>query len=321
MSMNNKQKYHKLCEIEPTIPLFSKAWWLDTVIGEENWDVAIVENGEEVIGSLPYYKTRNRLFTIIKMPKLTQSMGIWVKYPKGQKYEKRLSYEKKVIDDLIEQLPKFDYFFQKFHCSFENWLPLYWKGFEQTTHYTYVLEDLSDKDKLFTEFKENTRREIRKALKGIEVFEKNDIEAFYELNKLTFDRQRMEMPYSLEFLKNLDKACEEHNARKMFFAKDADGRLHGAIYIVWDEQTTYYIMGGGDPDLRNSGATSLLMWEAIQFASTKTDYFNFEGSMIEPIERFFRSFGARQKPYFRITKKNVKAVKLMEGLVNRLFRT
>ncbi|KZZ15518.1 hypothetical protein A3751_17170 [Oleiphilus sp. HI0080] len=43
------------------------------------------------------------------------------------------------------------------------------------------------------------------------------------------------------------------------------------------------------------------MWEAIKFASTVTKRFDFEGSMIEPIERFFRGFGAMQKPYFQIS--------------------
>ena len=61
-------------------------------------------------------------------------------------------------------------------------------------------------------------------------------------------------------------------------------------------------MGGSDPNLRNSGAMSLCMWEAIKFASTKTKKFDFEGSMIESVERYFRAFGAEQKPYFHITK-------------------
>lgn len=61
-------------------------------------------------------------------------------------------------------------------------------------------------------------------------------------------------------------------------------------------------MGGGDPDLRNSGATSLCMWHAMQFAATVTKRFDFEGSLIESIERFFRSFGAEQRPCFSITK-------------------
>ena len=70
-------------------------------------------------------------------------------------------------------------------------------------------------------------------------------------------------------------------------------------------------MGGGNPTLRNSGATSLCMWEAIKLASTVTKVFDFEGSMIEPIERFFRGFGAMQKPYFAITHKPSKVLNTM----------
>ena len=127
---------------------------------------------------------------------------------------------------------------------------------------------------------------------------------FLNMNEMTFTRQGMSLPYSRELVARLDQTCAEHDCRKVFFAEDAEGRLHAAIYIVWDEKEAYYLMGGADPELRNSGATSLCMWEAIKFASTVTRKFNFEGSMIEPVERFFRAFGARQYPYFQISKVN-----------------
>ena len=78
-------------------------------------------------------------------------------------------------------------------------------------------------------------------------------------------------------------------------------------------------MGGGDPKLRKSGATSLLLWEAINRQPLGVQVFDFEGSMIEPIERFFRAFGAVQTPYFEIT--HVKS-KLFERLktVRLLFK-
>jgi hypothetical protein len=46
------------------------------------------------------------------------------------------------------------------------------------------------------------------------------------------------------------------------------------------------------------------MWEAIQFASTVTSAFDFEGSMIKSVERFFRAFGAKPYPYLVISKIN-----------------
>jgi hypothetical protein len=315
MTMSNKEKYRKLCTTEGSIPIFSRDWWLDAVAGED-WDVSLVEKNNEIIASFPYVLKKQSSFKRISMPKLTQTMGIWIKYPPEQKYVNKLSYEKEHFSTLIDQLPSFDSFKQNFHYSITNWLPFYWKEFEGTTSYTYVIEDLTDTESIFKGFKENIRREIRKAQKKVKVYTSDDIEKFYEINKLTFERQGIPVPYSLDYLRRLDEACVNNNSRKIFFAEDEEGHIHSANYIVWDENSAYYIMGGGDPKLRRSGATSLVMWEAIQFAATVTKRFDFEGSMIEPIERFFRSFGATQKPFFQVTKTNSRVLKL-----RKLIRT
>jgi len=33
-----------------------------------------------------------------------------------------------------------------------------------------------------------------------------------------------------------------------------------------------------------------------------TDIFDFHGSMLQPVERFFRAFGGRQTPYLSVTR-------------------
>jgi hypothetical protein len=238
----------------------------------------------------------------ITMPLLTQTMGVWIRYPKGQKYASRLSLEKKLMTELIDQLPRIDYFRQSFHYSIKNWLPFYWRGFQQTTRYTYVLDDLSDMDRVWGAMSGRVRTDIRKARKQLTIGDDLGLDAFRDVNGLTFKRQNRELPYPKDLMQRLDSACEAHSVRRMFFAQDADGRVHAAIYLVWDQESAYYLLSGSDPALRSSGATSLLLWEAIQFASEVTHKFDFEGSMIEPIERSFRSFGGRQQPYFSIFK-------------------
>ena len=44
------------------------------------------------------------------------------------------------------------------------------------------------------------------------------------------------------------------------------------------------------------------MWEAITRSSEVTDVFDFQGSMLPPVERFFRAFGGRQSPYLSVTR-------------------
>jgi lipid II:glycine glycyltransferase (peptidoglycan interpeptide bridge formation enzyme) len=282
--------------------IFSQPWWLDAV-APDSWDAIKIEKGGQIFARLPYVIKRKYGLTMLTMPKLTQTLGPWLR-PYPGKYANKLSEEKELMDELIDRLPQFDVFKQNFHYSIVNWLPFYWSGFEQTTRYTYVIKSLIDLDQVWNEFDSNTRKRIRKAKKEVFVHNDHSVNEFLDLNEMTFQRQDLSLPYSRDFVRRIDKACVEHNCRKMFFAKDHKGRLHAAIYLVWDDQSAYYLMGGSDPNLRNSGAMSLLMWEAIQYAATVTNTFDFEGSMIESVERHFRSFGAKQKRYFQVTKIN-----------------
>jgi hypothetical protein len=119
-------------------------------------------------------------------------------------------------------------------------------------------------------------------------------------------------------VRRIYEACEKQGSGQAFFAVDRQDRVHAALYLVWDGRAAYYLLGGGDPKLRNSGAHSLIMWEAIKHAATVSKTFDFEGSMVEPVERFFRAFGARQKPYHQITRINsrwLKAGWLMKDVI------
>ncbi len=308
--MTNKEKYRKFCIQEKDIPIFSKDWWLDSVCGNDNWDVVLVEKGGQIVASLPYYKTKKFIFNIITMPKLTQTMGVYIKYPKNQKYYKRLSWKKEMITKLIESLPHFDYFLQNFDKSITNWLPLYWKGFQQTTRYTYVIENITIEE-LSKNLETDIRRRRRKANEvGVVVSESDDIEKFLELNKMTFDRQNLDMPYSFEFVKKLYAVCRENNSVKMYFAKDSDENIIAVNFLVYDNSTVYYLMGGIDPKFKDLGGMDVIQYESIKFALESGKCFDFEGSMIESIEKYFRSFGAVQKPYFTISKTNSKLLRL-----------
>jgi len=298
-------------EIPQVNSIFQQPWWLEAT-SPRQWGVVEIEKSSSIVARLPYVIKRKQGLKLLTMPKLTQTLGPWLA-PSTAKYSKQLAQQKDLINSLIEKLPPFDYFSQNFHYSIQNWLPFYWKGFSQTTRYTYTLNNLTDLDSLWADFQENIRREIRKAKKKIVVRSDLSLQKFIYLNELTFKRQGIDLPYTKELVHRIDKACIDHQSRKIFFAEDSQGVIQAAIYIIWDQKSAYYLMGGSDPDLRNSGANSLLMWEAIKFASTVTQSFDFEGSMIEPVERFFRAFGAKQVPYFQVSKMSKRAKVLATG--------
>ena len=312
----SKQKYRGLCATEASIPIFSRDWWLDAVCDNAAWDASVVEQAGSV-GVMPYCISKRGVFRLLTQPKLTQTLGPWFRLSTA-KYAKALAQQKDVMEALIDQLPQFDHFSQNWHYTQTNWLPFHWRGFKQTTYYTYVLPDLRDETNLWSGLLENIRREIRKASNRYNLYVTNDVNIsdFLALNRMTFSRQGKTATYSESLVRRLDAVCAARACRRILVAKDAEGRIHAGTYIVWDENSAYYLMGGADPQLRNSGAGSLCMWEAIKHAATVTKQFNFEGSMIEAIERFFRAFGAIQVPYFNLTKTPSRLLRIRECLLS-----
>lgn len=309
--MTPKEKYRQLCETEESIPLFSRDWWLDIVCGSSKWDVVLIEENDKIRAAMPCYKP---LPNVISMPPYTQTMGPWfAPEADDMKYTTRLSQRQQLCASLIDGLGNYSSFLQLCSYSFTDWLPFYWTGFQQTTRYTYVLHNLSDKESLWEGMSSNIRRNITKAKekKGIVIRKGIPWDDFLDVFKATFKRQGKAVPKDIHILKQLVEAAIKRGLGDIWGGYDNEGRLHAAVFVVWQKSSAYYIAGGGDPTLRDSGAHSLAMWEAIQYVAEHTQTFDFEGSMIPGVERFFREFGAKQMPYFTITRGKL-------SLINRI---
>jgi hypothetical protein len=300
--------------------LFQEDWWLEAV-APGAWAVATVGQNSDLQARLPYVLTRRPFFSSIRQPNLTQTLGPWYRDVGGRTIS-ALGREHQLAAELVAQLPRTDFFSMNFHHEITNWLPYTWQQFEMVPKVTYVLEKLGSEENLWEGLAPNIRREIRKAGKRVEVVRSDDLDLFVRLNQKTFERQQMMIPYSPKTLRRVHDACGKRGAGHIYFARDADQRYHAAIYVVHDERSAFYLLGGADASLRTSGAHSLLMWNAMLDASRTSRQFNFEGSVIQGIERFLRAFGGEQKTYMNVRRANWKgafAVRARDAL--RSFRS
>jgi len=313
--MNNVEKYIEFCKKESDIPLFSQPWWLDAVCGQDNWSVALVEKGGIILASMPYFMEKKYGLKFLKHPKLTPTLGIYLKYTANQQYDKKLSYEKEMSQQIINQLPKFDKFSYSFNSSIKNFLPFYWNGFKLNLKYTYVIEDLSNLDNVFNNFSSSAKKNIKKANKnGIKVVDSLDIKSFYNINKITFNQQNIKIPYSFEFLEKLFNTLVKNNSCIMKFAIGEENKIYSVMLGVYDNDKLYMLLGSSDRTIQTYGAEYLLYWEMMKFASMHHLKFDFEGSMIEGVERRNRSFGAVQESYINVEKVNSKIIQFKEML-------
>lgn len=308
--LDSSDQYRALCSTCSTIPLFSQAWWLDAVAGPGNWSAVLALKNEEIVGALPYVRTKYLGRKLLVLPRLTQTLGPWVR-PSNAKYVNALAMEKDILGALADGLPRFDLYRQNWNYVRLNWLPFHWRGYQQTTRYTYVLPDISDNGQIWSGLQRDIRGNIRKAENrfGVQVRIGKDIGDLIPVLRKTFERQGKSFPYSEQFLYNLDQAAAIENKRAIILGEDAEGRLHAGTYIVWEGDTAYQLLNGYDPELRSSGAGALCVWSAIQEASKHVNRYDFEGSMLESVERFFRAFGAIQVPYFRVERTDSKLLR------------
>lgn len=313
LHMDNKHLYAEVCA-QHYLPLFFQPWWLDTVCGSDRWDAIIsTDKGGNPVGVLPYHTTKKLGMDFVMMPMLTPCLGPWLLYPEEQKLTNRYSFEKKVLTDLLRQLPSCTFYRQHFHYSQQGWLPFYWAGYRQTTRYTYVLNNIKEHDQLLRNIKSNIRNKINKGKHSIYIKTGDNIDKFYDVNTLTFARQGLQIPYTKDFFDRIDTELSSRGQRKIFFGYNDKQQLCGAVYIVWDAKSAYCLAMGKDPSIQASEVIPTLLWEAIRYVSDFVDVFDFEGSMLESVEQLFNSFGAERKAYHAVYKsKNI--------LINTMLR-
>lgn len=311
--MSNRDIYRSFCREIPDLPVFLEPWYLEAACTRESWDVALVRQKDRVVAALPYFTKRQYIFKVITQPILVKHMG-----PVLATDQRDLSHQHRLYRKLIEQLPPVDSFKQHFHPGVTNWLPFYWAGFQQTLRYTYRL-DLSDLEEVWSKLAGNKRREITKAGQQLQLRHDLSLEALYTINKMSFDRQQISIPYQLEQLLRLDQALLEHQSRQLFFAVDGQDRIHSVAYLIWDRQRAYFHLAGDDPALRKSFGGFWLIWKCIEYTrqTLGLSAFDFAGSMLPEVEPIRRRFGAYQVPYFYVWKNASPLYQILDSLRSR----
>lgn len=96
-------------------------------------------------------------------------------------------------------------------------MPFYWNGFKQTIRYnTFIIEDITNLDVVYNNFKSSFRNKIKKASGIIKISFNKTLQEFYEVNSMTFNKQNLKILNTYEFLKKQDNVLKQEKRRKIF---------------------------------------------------------------------------------------------------------
>ncbi len=303
----NKKKYLQFCTENKDVPLFLQPWWMDAVCKENaRWEVFLYEEHDEVKGVFVCYFVSKMGLKMIIQPQLTQYNGVWLVHDNSATSNEKIQFEKKALSHLLLQLKnfKFDFFSQSFPPNFSNWLPFYWQGFSQTTRYTYQLDFTNPPEYYFKRFSHAKKKQIRKNEDNLLVNNELNGEEFYSHLANYHKSKGKKVFFSKETFLKIYNASKERNQGKIIAISDSKGNIHTALFVVWDKVRAYNLMSTIHPQFRSSGASTLVVYEAIKQMYKKVDFFDFGGSMEKDIENSISQFSAEQIPYFLIKKYN-----------------
>ena len=304
--MNNKVIYRSLCEMHKEIPLFMQAWWLDAT-SKESWDVIFAKIHDEIVGFFVFSYQKKLGKTIVTNLPLTQYSGPFIFYPTNLNKSDIHSFENKVYTSIIEQLDSKNIDFIEINChhSFKNWQQFFWSGYKQTTKYTYILENISNKDTLLKEMSYSQRaKRIKKAKNDYYFSLELSAEEFYDFYKSNLKDLDKTIFYSKDFFLKLYNAAKERNQGQIISIYSKDNELLAALWTIWDSEFAYNMIMTSDKKKKCSEGTTLLIWETIDFLKDKTKNYDFEGSMIKGVALRNQSYGATALPYHCISKSN-----------------
>ncbi len=120
------------------------------------------------------------------------------------------------------------------------------------------------------------RQEYKKSMAVVN--SSNDVDQFLSIYKKTFQRQGLEVnTQDIGLVERIAQSSLENKYGRLMSAKVNDQPASMALFI-FDMNCAYYLFGANDPEFRNSGASTRLMIESVQyFASQALTSFDFVG--------------------------------------------
>lgn len=270
----------------------------------DDWKAIVVEDGEQWVGVMPISVKRKYGLKYAMQPLWTQHWGVFFRPKTATQTYAQYSFQRKVSIHIIENLPNVGLFAYRFSPRFSYPLPFHWAGYALTTRYTYQLDMTVGNERLWKGLSSSTKRHIKKAKRAGLLVEKGEPNELFELLQLNQTRGRDLFGggkgMDLIFPKIVNYLCASGLGEVLVVRKQGEKAIYAAGIYVRFASSCVYLMGAQDSDMKQLGGMSLLMWEAMIQSLDTCTLFDFEGSMIEGIERFFRGFGAKPVPYLEI---------------------
>ena len=308
MNNGDLDLWHKLIVSSMNGTLFHEAWWY-TAWGMEPSVHLVTDCDNTLTGGIAYAVGRRFSCSAIIRPPLTARVGPVITKPRLAGRHAVNTQIKNALLSTIARLPKVGTYDFSLGPEDTDIMPFLWNGFDTLVGYTYRIPCL-EATKWRGETSKTQRWQLRKAAKdavadGLTVDTEPNFDEVVTLLRQTAKDKGYERSFK-RYQPQLPQWWSHvmaQNAGRAYVLRDAAGAALSVTVMVWDHRNAYYIAGGIRKDVRKGSFFNvLLIQQMIEDAHSMRLDFDFEGSVLPGVERFFRSWGGELCPLYRLVK-------------------
>ena len=246
--------------------IYGFSWYLDVVCND--WD-ALVYNDYEAVFPLP--KRKKWGIDYIYQPFFCQQLGVFSKTPLG-------------IESFLNCIPK-QFKYLELNVVSSNSFVVH----ENSNYELALVKNVE------SQFSKNTERNISKA-KASNLSLVSNISPEEHVNMFNTNLSKLGISQKdLDVYVRLCYILISNNIGKIYAVFDEFNNLVASSLIAIDAQRVYYLNGVANQQGRNIGASHWMISEIMKNYPRKI--FDFEGSNIEGVARFYAGFGAKKTSY------------------------
>ncbi|WP_410508081.1 GNAT family N-acetyltransferase [Methanosarcina hadiensis] len=291
--------------------LFHTSDWLEIYRDVLSKDLKIYgcfRNGE-LVGGCPIF-IRN-IKGMVKIANSTSIMtdycGPLIKEGASSKASKRMQDTHEIFGALREFLCNqgFDSITLTLSPGLGDVRPFTWKGWESSVRYTHHL-DL--KENIDSNLSRKIKRELKSAEEaGLNTRVSNDLDTYYRLFSLVYDKQNLKPPVPKEFFGRVFKLIEEKDVGYMFVSETPEGEAVASHLNLYGKKCTVTWSSALNPEFGRMGPNALLYYnEFLNLRSRDFEYMNVMAANVPRFTDFIMGFSPKIVPYYTVTLRNTK---------------
>lgn len=281
------KKYDNCISTALNSRIYAYSWYLD-IVADSNWDVLVLNDYEAV---MPLPKRKKYFINYIFLLPWVQQLGVF----------SINEINENLIKSFIHKIPKkfklIDIYFNS-----EN----FFQDKNLSLRVNYILSLNRPYETIIKNYKKGRKSSVKQALKNdLEVVENYSygeiinlfkINKGVKLNKSNVDYNILNALIDAALLFNMAECLAVLNNKKEL--------IGGALFLKNDKRITY-LFSSINNEGREKQAMSFLIDYVVKKFSNSEYIFDFEGSMINDIALFFKSFGAEKEIYYHFNSKRI----------------